>query len=249
MCAVARKIEATLFYQIDPLLAFKQLADDLVTAFDSTPVTLHPRLVTPTELGCIIGGLTLTLLRHPDMVATPPLPHEASTQTRSTAFTLRISGPEGAAQTSTRLALCYVAVMQVLSRARADRIHWSYTNVIHTRDSFLLESSGRHMTPNGVRALPRARTLGPTRQVTATSKGTDASQSTGQINIARIGQTNLCAPKDPASLASNGDHSTPCRMSKTQPIGMSTRIYEKWHSPAPSQVSDRLSQFLAGFRT
>lgn len=237
MCAVARKIEATLFYHSDPELVFKQLSQDLVNAFHTTSVALYPRLVTQTDLGCIIGGLTLTLLRHPEPVATPPLPHEASTQTRSTAFTLRISGPEDAAQTSTRLALCYVAVMQILNRARADRIHWGYTNVIHTTDTFLLESSGRHMKPNGARGLQRPRKLGPTVQkdLFSTRDRAPQAKTTHQTTDQTAHQTT--------------HQTSPCSLAQKQPEGMSTRVYEKWCTPASSEVSDRLSQFLAGFRT
>lgn len=106
--------------------------------------------------------MTLTLLRQEDTVATPPLPNETSTQTQSIAFTLRINGPEDSADLSTRLALCYVAVMQVLALAHPDRIHWGYTNVIHTTASFLLESSGRHMKPNAAPGWRGARKSGAT---------------------------------------------------------------------------------------
>jgi hypothetical protein len=232
----ARKIEATLFYHADPELAFKQLADDLVNAFHSTSVPLHPRLITQTELGCTIGGLTLTLLRHPEPVVTPPLPHEACTQTRSIAFTLRISCPDEAAQTSTRLALCYVAVMQILNRARANRIHWGYSNVIYTTDSFLLETSGRHMTPNGGPRLRRPRTLGP-----------GASEA-------------LFAKTRRAAKAPSAEQTTPCRMAPTNApngstgpnaTGMSLRLYEKWCAPAPTDVAlgaGKFSQLFAGRR-
>jgi len=41
MRVVSRKIEATLFYHDDPRLAFKQLAETLVKAFDTTSVALR----------------------------------------------------------------------------------------------------------------------------------------------------------------------------------------------------------------
>jgi len=110
------------------------------------------------DLAFAIGGLTMTIARlsqgldlglldtvkRPECAATPLEETRRRLYNHRAAVVIRITGPEGAAQEATRLALCYIATMQMLRLAEPDLLHWAKSNTLYTIEEFRT-STGTHL--------------------------------------------------------------------------------------------------------
>ncbi len=174
-------IEAKLFYTADPAQAFAALGACVVEAFAKTDVEAKPRLATATDLAFAVGGLTLTVARttrpldiaqyenanRPEAAATPLVAVQGRLNRHRTAVAIRVTGPTKAARQDTRLALCYIAAMQMLALQQPDLVYWARSATLYTIEEFR-SSTGAHkpIRPRPAAAVLPARPAGaqPRRQ-------------------------------------------------------------------------------------
>ncbi|MEL7116889.1 MAG: Rne/Rng family ribonuclease, partial [Pseudomonadota bacterium] len=142
--------EATLFYAAPLGTEFSDLTKWIKSAFARSQITARVKYTSDYDLAFAIGDLTLTVALSPTPLDLRDLqntssPNNAfglsqSTQrilTRHTAaVAIGVTGSSPAAQQKTRLAVCYIATLQMMELSAPDLIHWTASNTVYTLPEF-----------------------------------------------------------------------------------------------------------------
>lgn len=164
--------ESRLFYRTDPGAAFTTLSQDLVRAFARSKIEIRLLLQSDADLVFAVGGVTLTIARADRGLDLAPFqsvnrPECATASIADTrqrlsrhrgAVVIRVSGPDHAAKRETRLALIYIATMQMLNLALPDLVHWAHSNTLYTIEEFR-SSTGAHRPVQPRRAASLTRSV------------------------------------------------------------------------------------------
>lgn len=145
---------ATFFFAEAPAISLEALADRLRAAFAASQIRIEPRYRSGSDLIVAIGRLTLTITLHPASVDLSPYIRATAAGTdfglsparqralvaHRGAVVLRITGPEGAALSDTRAAICFLAALEVMALDAPLMIHWASSQSLYTRDEFYTQS-------------------------------------------------------------------------------------------------------------
>ena len=211
-------IEAKLFYAEDPV-DFTRLSARVVEALARTDIAAHPRLVTDGYLAFALGGLTLSVARsdaaidldgadaahRPAAAATPQPVTQRLLQDHRAAAAIRVTGPAEAATEGTRLAICYIATMQMLQLDPPELIHWRRSDTLYTLDEFC-SSTGAHKPVRPARA-PRPSATSATPRPACADVWMEpglASDVTRTLEASRRGPSLPAAARPAVKLMSHG---------------------------------------------
>ncbi len=146
-----KEIGATLLYPFGPTGVFDQLSNRMAAEFEKSGLGLIRKLATHDDLALSIGGVTIAISRietalgvqrfeaahRPDAAVTRPQHVMSRLYGHRAAIAVRVTGPDQAAKTETRLAVCYIAVIQILALSTPGLIHWSRSDTLFTLEEFL----------------------------------------------------------------------------------------------------------------
>ena len=147
-------IGSTLYYSRGQIAELSDLSDAVTQAFADIRIRARLKFASAADLVFEIGGLTLTIARTETPLADDRLKHvnrpdpaHLDHQTicelfenHHQAVVIQVSGPQPAAQQKTRLAICYIATVQLLGLAPADLIHWAKSDTLYSLDEFCCKS-------------------------------------------------------------------------------------------------------------
>jgi len=180
-------IESRLFYRTDPSAVLKDLPEALTQAYAQSNLQVRLLFEHGGDLVFGIGELTLSVTcaiqgldqsqlenaKRPECANTLAAELRDRLRLHRSAVAIRITGPARAAKPETRLALTYIATMQLLNLAQPDLLHWMKTDTLYTIEEFR-SSTGAHrpVRPRAVIAAPhRTARTAPRPQIPTENKG------------------------------------------------------------------------------
>ena len=147
-------IESTLFFDTAVQPEFETLAQWVVRIFARSHIRVSPIYSSETDLVFEIGALKLSIARsdspldlkkfiqskEPGTVFGPARAVQRQLVEHEAAIVIRVSGPESAAQSKTKLAICYMTTLQAIALQAPGLVHWSKSNTLYTYDQFFRQT-------------------------------------------------------------------------------------------------------------